>query len=312
MNREVMEAHLLAAGYEVLLARSGDEALVLSFERDPDLILLDVRMQGMTGYEVCAALRAHERTQMTPIVMVTALDSDEEKQRALAAGADDFIIKPFSSLTMLTRVKSLVRISRLQHDLKTMRQSSDRFAEVSEATLESGAQQVTALCVGFKGFAAYAESQSTQDLFAVLNRAMAAMRDLVTHYGGLWEQWRGDTVMAYFGAPLATDEDALNAMKTALAMQQTDEMMPGPGIGLHTGTAFTGKVGRCYAVAGDAVSAAYRLQVASQANEILVSETVFSQVADSVQARPFRTAWPGNDQAAAVAYRVLGLKQSHV
>ena len=124
MNREVMEAHLLAAGYEVLLARSGEEALALSFERDPDLILLDVRMQGMTGYEVCAAMRAHERTQTTPIVMVTALDRDEEKQQALDAGADDFIIKPFTSLTMLARVKSLVRISRLQREVKALQDAS--------------------------------------------------------------------------------------------------------------------------------------------------------------------------------------------
>ena len=122
MNREVMEAHLLADGYAVILAHNGEEALKLSLERSPDLILLDVRMQGMSGYEVCTQLRAHEQTQHTPVVMVTALGSEEERQKGVEAGVDDFITKPFGSLTMLTRVKSLVRISRLQHELEAMRQ----------------------------------------------------------------------------------------------------------------------------------------------------------------------------------------------
>jgi two-component system cell cycle response regulator len=121
MNREVMEAHLLAADYRVMLARDGEEALKLSIEHNPDLILLDVRMQGISGYEVCAQIRAYEQTKHTPVILVTALDSDEERLKGVEAGVDDFITKPFSSLTMLTRVKSLVRISRLQRELEAMR-----------------------------------------------------------------------------------------------------------------------------------------------------------------------------------------------
>ena len=122
MNREVMEAHLRIAGYEVILAHGGEDALQLSREQQPDLILLDVRMQGMSGYTVCTQLRAQEATRHIPVVMVTGLDSDEERQKGIDAGADDFIQKPFSSLTMLTRVKSLVRISCLQRELETLRQ----------------------------------------------------------------------------------------------------------------------------------------------------------------------------------------------
>ena len=122
MNREVMEAHLLAAGYQVLLAHHGEEALRLGRDYSPDLILLDVRMHGISGYDVCRQLRADEQTSHTPVIMVTALDSDEVRQKGIEAGVDDFITKPFSSLTMLTRVKSLVRISHLQQELEAMRQ----------------------------------------------------------------------------------------------------------------------------------------------------------------------------------------------
>ena len=122
MNREVMEAHLVTDGYQVMLAHSGEEALKLSGEHTPDLILLDVRMHGISGYDVCRQLRAQAQTRRIPVIMVTALDSDDVRQKGIEAGVDDFIIKPFSSLTMLTRVKSLVRISRLQQELAMMQQ----------------------------------------------------------------------------------------------------------------------------------------------------------------------------------------------
>src|SRR5690606_16285855 len=96
MNREVIEAHLLGAGYDVAVAHSGEQALDVALQRTPDLVLLDVRMQGLSGYDVCQRLKALDAMRSVPVVMVTALESDEDKLKAINAGADDVIIKPFT------------------------------------------------------------------------------------------------------------------------------------------------------------------------------------------------------------------------
>jgi CheY-like chemotaxis protein len=118
MNREVMEAHLLGAGYDVLVAHSGLQALELAQATPPDVVLLDVRMQGMSGYEVCRQLKAQPATQFSPVVIVSALENEDHKQQALAAGADDFVAKPFTSLMLLTRVRNMVRLKRLHDELE--------------------------------------------------------------------------------------------------------------------------------------------------------------------------------------------------
>jgi DNA-binding response OmpR family regulator len=123
MNREVMEAYLLNADYEVVMASSGEQALNLAMKKTPDLILLDLRMQGMNGIEVCRRLKAEATTAQTPVLIVTALHSDQEKLDAIAAGADDFIPKPLDSTIMLNRIKSFARYRQLTQALETQQQA---------------------------------------------------------------------------------------------------------------------------------------------------------------------------------------------
>lgn len=113
MNREVIEAYLTSAGFGVVTAHSGEDALAMIAAAPPDLIMLDVRMSGMDGYEVCQRLKGDAATRHIPVVMVTALEADEDKRAAIEAGADDFVSKPFDALLMLTRVRSLLRIKYL-------------------------------------------------------------------------------------------------------------------------------------------------------------------------------------------------------
>ncbi len=115
LNIELLEAHLDAAGYCVTKAYDGEEALRKVKEEVPDLVLLDIMMPKLDGYEVCRRLKADEKTIFIPIVMITALKEPEEKIRAFEVGADDFLSKPFSGLELLIRVRSLLRIKRL-HD----------------------------------------------------------------------------------------------------------------------------------------------------------------------------------------------------
>ncbi|MCA9731069.1 diguanylate cyclase [candidate division KSB1 bacterium] len=127
VNIQLLTTHLKAAGYEVIPARDGEEALVLVQESKPDLILLDVMMPKINGFEVCERIKSNSATEYIPVIMVTALNDIEHKIRGEEAGADDFISKPFNKMELLIRVRSLLRI-KLLHD-----QLSEKIAELALA-----------------------------------------------------------------------------------------------------------------------------------------------------------------------------------
>lgn len=109
-NLRLLEAKLRAEYFEVALAASGPEALALSSAWAPDIVLLDVMMPGMDGYEVCRRLKAQETTAHIPVVMVTALTDQAERVRGLEAGADDFISKPVDTQLLFARLRALLRV----------------------------------------------------------------------------------------------------------------------------------------------------------------------------------------------------------
>ncbi len=118
MIREIMQAHLENAGYTVYTAHSGENALELAAIHLPDLVILDMRMPGLNGHEVCDRLKTTPVTRNTAVLITTAMDDEESRRRAVEAGADDFLAKPFDAVVMLTRVKSLLRIKFLQDELE--------------------------------------------------------------------------------------------------------------------------------------------------------------------------------------------------
>jgi signal transduction histidine kinase len=117
-NRALAEAHLAAAGYRVELAEGGEQALNMIAERAPDLVLLDVVMPRMDGFETCARIRKLKRSGDVPIVFLTALTDMSSHQRAMDSGVDDFLTKPINRTELLLRVRSLLRIKKLNDDLK--------------------------------------------------------------------------------------------------------------------------------------------------------------------------------------------------
>lgn len=116
-SRMTAVALLSVEGYEILEADSGPNALACVKETQPDLILLDVMMPGMDGFEVCRHLKQDEQTRLIPIIFVTALNDRRSRIRGIEAGGDDFLTKPFDHLELAARVKSLVRQKRLNEDL---------------------------------------------------------------------------------------------------------------------------------------------------------------------------------------------------
>lgn len=117
-NVRLLEAKLRAEYFEVLTALSGQEAIEIAVEQSPDIILLDVMMPGLDGFETCERLKADQRTCHIPVVMVTALDQQTDRIAGLKAGADDFLTKPVQDLALFARVRSLSRLKQMTDELR--------------------------------------------------------------------------------------------------------------------------------------------------------------------------------------------------
>ncbi len=129
-NVRLLQAKLEAEYYEVLTAKDGAEALTIAAEARPDIILLDVMMPEMDGFEVCRRLRADAGTRHIPIVMVTALDGRRDRLTGLEAGADDFLTKPIDDVTLLARVRSLTRLKLVIDELRQREASGRRMGVI--------------------------------------------------------------------------------------------------------------------------------------------------------------------------------------
>ncbi|MFM9996009.1 MAG: response regulator [Phycisphaerales bacterium] len=127
-NLELLQAYLEDIGCEIRSARDGVEALASIDAREPDLILLDVMMPRMSGFQACARIKANPKTRDIPVVMVTALNEVGDVERAVESGADDFLTKPVAKLELVTRVRSLLRVRQLKRQLDRTLEEVRRLA----------------------------------------------------------------------------------------------------------------------------------------------------------------------------------------
>ncbi len=338
MNREVLEAYLTDAGYDVILAHSGARALELAQATPPDLVLLDINMPGMSGYEACARLKSDELTRFTPVVMVTALEAEDDKIRAIQSGADDFLTKPFNSLMLLTRVRSLLRIKQLHDELESrntlLRRVLNRYVNEDivdvilvdpDKYLKLGGdtRTVTVFFADIRGFTAFAERRPAHEVLQILNRFFNELTEVIFAHHGTFDKYVGDELMAFFGAPVATGDDVLNALQSALEMQQVfrrvrdsldlPELEPiGLGIGLHSGEVAVGNVGServmSYTVIGDVVNTAQRIQEAAQSGQILISEATYRLAESLLDAERLEARMFSGKSEPIVVYNLRGIR----
>jgi len=251
-NLRLLEAVLQPRGYRTVSAESGEAALEALRREQADLVLLDILMPGMDGYEVCRRIRENPETAFLPVVMITASDT-AQKLRATEAGADDFVAKPFDQGELLARVKSLVRI-KSYHD--TIRRQSDELAvwnrELSERVqsqvallerasrlrrflppqmaelvldsgdesfLESHRREIVVVFCDLRHFTSFAESSEPEEVMRVLNEYFSALGDLVFRFGGTLERFTGDGLMVIFNDPMPCEDPSLQALKMAVAMR---------------------------------------------------------------------------------------------
>ena len=251
-NVRLLEAILTPRGYDVPTASSGEEALAMIAEAPPDLVLLDIVMPGLNGYEVCRQIREQTDTAYLPVVMVTA-SGDEQKVMALEAGADDFLTKPVNQSELLARVASLARIKRYQDTIK--RQSSElaawnreleqrvdtqvaqlermgrlrrflspQLAELivdtgDESFLESHRREIVVVFCDLRGFTTFAESSEPEEVMGVLADYHAALGDLIFRFEGTLERFAGDGLMVFFNDPVRCEDGPLRAVRMSVAMR---------------------------------------------------------------------------------------------
>jgi two-component system cell cycle response regulator len=156
-NVRLLEAKLAAEYFEVVSASSGKEALELIDKQIPDIVLLDVMMPEMDGFEVCARIRANPKTHFLPVVMVTALSDPSDRVRGLEAGADDFLTKPVNDLALFARVRSLVRLKMIMDEWRMREQTSGQFDLLAAANEPDQNEDRNASVLLVEGFAPAAQ-----------------------------------------------------------------------------------------------------------------------------------------------------------
>jgi len=255
-NVRLLDAVLSPRGYRVLGAGSGPEALALVAEHHPDLVLLDIVMPEMDGYEVCRRLRQDPSTAFLPVVMITA-SGDQERLLAIEAGADDFVAKPFDQAELLARVRSLLRIKRYHDTIegqaaelaewnRTLEQRvSDQVGQLErmgrlrrflspqladlvvssgdESFLDSHRRDITVVFCDLRAFTAFAETSEPEEVMGVLDDYYQALGDLVTRFEGTLERFTGDGLMVFFNDPLPCEDAPLRAVRMAVAMRNRVE-----------------------------------------------------------------------------------------
>ncbi|HYL90714.1 MAG TPA: response regulator [Burkholderiales bacterium] len=290
-NIKLLGDLLTAKGYEVTTAANGELALESIAKRPPDLVLLDVMMPGLNGYEVCRKIRENPATALLPVVMCTSLDPHQERIKGIEAGADDFLSKPVNQPELFARVRSLLRIKALQDERLTRLKSffSPALAEAIAAgkgdeVLKTHRREITVEFFDMRGFTAFTDNAEPEEVMELLRSFHGALGKIALEHQGTIERFAGDAVMVFFNDPLPIEKPAEHAMQTALAVQEA--FVPigkhwhkrsgfelGLGVGIAQGYATLGAIGFegrwDYAAIGNVTNLAARLCAEAKAGQIL-------------------------------------------
>ena len=253
-NVKLLADLLTVKGFSVATAADGEEALVKLAAETPDIVLLDVMMPGLSGYDVCRRIRADAKTALRPVVLVTSLDPQQERVKGIEAGADDFLAKPINQAELFARVRSLLRIKTLQDEVKLQAVALqdwnvkleervreqvaelDRMSQlkrffsppVADAIVSTGKQSILAphrreICyvfVDLRGFTSFTDSAEPEEVESVLKEYHGAMGPLIAAWGGTLDRFAGDGILIFFNDPLPVAEPGRSAAAMALEMQQ--------------------------------------------------------------------------------------------
>jgi len=253
-NVDILQTRLASQGYEVVTATDGQAALDAAREHRPDLILLDVMMPKLDGFEVCRRLKADLALPFMPIILVTAKGESRDIVVGLDSGADEYLTKPVDHAALTARVKSILRLKALHDQVqaqaaelaewnRTLEQRvAQQLAEIErmsrlkrflapqvaeavisaggDSLLESHRRDVAVVFCDLRGFTAFAETAEPEEVMAVLREYHAALGDIIHRFEGTLERFLGDGLMVLFNDPVPCPDPAARAVRMAVAMRE--------------------------------------------------------------------------------------------
>lgn len=308
LNRSMLSRRLERRGYEVELAEGGAEALAMIDENPYDIVLLDIMMPEVSGYDVLEKVRQDKTPLELPIIMATAKDQGEDVVSAFKLGANDYITKPIDFPVALARIETQLSRKRATEQSKRLMVELERHNQFIRKTfgrylskdvvenllaspegLALGGEKrtITILMSDLRGFSALSEKLDPEQVVAMLNGYLGKMADIVTQHNGTIDEFIGDAILALFGAPVARENDVDHAIACALQMQLAMEAVNEEnrangfpelemGIALNTGECVVGNIGSQkrakYGVVGSHVNLTGRIESYTVGGQILISQ----------------------------------------
>ena len=318
-NAEMVAGLLRNLGYDVQIALDGAAALERVLVAPPDLVVSDINMPLMNGYELCRRLRTDPATALLPVILITSTEAHTERIKGIEAGADDFLMKPVNWPELFGRVKRLLRVKALQDEIKSLnatleervrdqvsqlqrlgrlkrffsRQVAEAIVTGGEDSLKPHRREITAVFLDLRGFTAFTDRADPEEVLELLRSYHAALGRTVDEFGGTLEHFAGDGMMIFFNDPFPVDRPAERAVRMAIALQRDFRPIAeawerlghqvGLGIGISQGEATLGVIGFEqrweYAAIGNVPNLAARLCGQAGAGEIVLDAQTEHDVA---------------------------------
>ncbi|MBQ0796184.1 adenylate/guanylate cyclase domain-containing protein [Zhongshania sp.] len=317
-SRDLLAHQLQRQNYMVIEAASGERCLEIMRSAQPDLVLLDLVMPDMNGYEVLQVIRNDEALRRIPVVVVSGMQDEEGAVRCIDAGASDYLLKPVNATLLKARIRALLEakgwrdrereyLAELEKSQRFIRKIFGRYLsdEIVQRLLDDNdglqlggeLRQVTILMADIRGFSALSQQLGPEQCVKLLNNYFAAMTEVVQRFRGTVDEFVGDGILVIFGAPLSDKDDCDRAIACAVAMQlaikdvnarNRADNLPEitMGIGLNTGDVVAGNVGSeirsKYGVVGHNVNLTGRIESCTVGGQILASPATIAAASTQV------------------------------
>lgn len=317
-NLLILEA-ILGRDYDLLVAMTGEEALRIAADKQPDLMVLDVKLPDMDGYDVCRQLKGDSATRSIPIIFCTALDEVEDERRGFEVGAVDYVTKPLCEPVVQARVRAHLSLSQHSRMLTSTVHAqtaqlarlgrlrsffSPKLAEAilaagSEDTLDTHRREITAVRCDLRGFTLFNEAADPEEVMAFLGEYHALLGRVIDAHEGVLERFSGESAMVIFNDPMPYENHATMALEMALALR--GEFTPlaarwrergqtvGLSVGMALGYATLGAIGFPgrwdYGVIGRVADLAGRLAATAESGAILVDQKAMARLGTPADAK---------------------------
>ncbi len=302
---------ILAEEYDVSVAIDGESALESVKESIPDIILLDIMMPGMDGYEVCTRLKNDDTTKDIPVIFITAMNDIKDEIRGFEVGAIDYITKPFSPPVVQRRVESALTLEAKKKELANLAKKLSKylapqvyvsiFRGEQDAAIESRRKKLTIFFSDIVNFTSTTEGMEAEDLTDLLNSYLDEMSTIALKHGGTIDKFIGDAILIFFGDPLSRglEEDALACVSMAIEMRERLKELQKKWysygiqnpfqvrVGISTGYCTVGNFGSKnrmdYTIIGNQVNTASRLESSAKPGQIIISHETWSLIKNKIR-----------------------------